>query len=331
MGFRIALDVMGGDFAPYKIIEGALLAKEEFGGVLDLVLVGEKTIIEKYLKKLGRKFTFSIEDAPQIIKMDDPPAVSVKNKRQSSIVRGVELVKKGEVQGFVSAGNTGAVVAASTIFLGLLPGIHRPGIALVIPTLKGRSLLIDVGANIDPKPIHLLQYAIMGEAYYRLILGKKNVRVGLLNIGEEASKGTELMRESYKLLSSLNLNFLGNVEAKDIFSGKCDVIVCDGFVGNVALKVSEGFAEVASRFLKQIFKKDYLSRIGFLFIKRALKNFSQMIDYAEYGGAPLLGVGGVVIICHGRSDERAIKNAIRVSLKEVERKLNQIIVETINA
>jgi glycerol-3-phosphate acyltransferase PlsX len=268
--------------------------------------------------------------APEAIEMCEPAANSVRRKRKSSIVVGLELVKEGKADAFFSAGNTGAVVCAATLELRLLPGIERPGIAIVTPTLKGVSLIIDVGANIDPKPTQLLQYGIMGDVYCRNILNKSNPSVGLLNIGEEEAKGTEFMRQAHELLQKSRLNFIGNVEGKDLFSGKSDIIVCDGFVGNVALKVSESAAESMQTFLKRHLLSSLLGRIGLFFLIPSLKRFKKDIDYAEYGGAPLLGVNGVVIIGHGRSNVKAVKNAIRVAKEEVERGFNEKVLEAIN-
>ncbi|OQB16579.1 MAG: Phosphate acyltransferase [Candidatus Omnitrophica bacterium ADurb.Bin205] len=254
--------------------------------------------------------------------MCEPAANSVRRKRNSSIVLGINLVKEGKAGAFFSAGNTGAVVCAATLELRMLPGIERPGIGIVTPTLKGPAFIIDVGANIDPKPNQLLQYGIMADAYCRNILNKDNPSVGLLNIGEEEAKGTDFMREVHELLSKSKLNFIGNIEGKDLFSGKCDVIISDGFVGNVALKVSESAAEAMQAFLKRHLLSNIMGKIGLFFLMPSLKRFKKDIDYAEYGGAPLLGVNGVVIIGHGRSNARAIKNAIRVANEEIERKIN---------
>jgi glycerol-3-phosphate acyltransferase PlsX len=262
--------------------------------------------------------------------MCESAALSVRRKRNSSIVVGLSLVKEGKADAFFSAGNTGAVVCAATLELRLLPGVERPGIAIVTPTLKGIALIIDVGANIDPKPNQLLQYGIMADVYCRNILDKNEPSIGLLNIGEEEIKGTEFMRQTHELLQKSHLNFIGNVEGKDIFSGKCDIIVCDGFVGNVALKVSESAAEAMQVFLKRHLLSNIWGKIGLLFLLPSLKRFKKDIDYAEYGGAPLLGVDGVVIIGHGRSNIRAIKNAIRVAKEEVERKFNEKVLEAIS-
>lgn len=325
---KIVVDAMGGDYAPDVVIEGALAAVNEHD--VEVILVGDQAKIEPLLKRSkygGSKISFV--HAPEVIEMCESAALGVRRKRNSSIVVGVNLVKEGRADAFFSAGNTGAVVCAGTLGLGLLPGIERPGIAIVTPTLKGISLIIDVGANIDPKPAQLLQYGVMADAYSKYILNKANPAVGLLNIGEEEAKGTEFIRETYELLEKSRLNFIGNVEGKDLFSGKCDIIVCDGFVGNVALKVSESAAEAMQTFLKRYLLGNIFGKIGLIFMLPSLKRFKKDIDYAEYGGAPLLGVNGVVIIGHGRSNKKAIKNAIRVAKEEVERKVNEKILEAI--
>ena len=325
---KIVVDAYGGDYAPDVVIEGSLAAVKEYG--VEVILVGDKPKIEQLLKKA--KYTgsnISIEHAPEVIQMCESAATSVRRKRNSSIVIGLNLVKEGKADAFFSAGNTGAVVCAATLELRLLPGIERPGIGLVMPTLKGISLIIDVGANIDPKPTQLLQYGIMADAYCKFILNKPNPTVGLLNIGEEEKKGTEFLREAYELLEKSRLNFIGNIEGKDLFSGKCDIIVCDGFVGNVALKVSESAAGAMQIFLKRHLLSNIWGKIGLIFMLPSLKRFKKEIDYAEYGGALLLGINGVVIIGHGRSNKKAIKNAIRVAKEEVERQVNIKILEAI--
>ena len=325
---KIVVDAMGGDHAPGVVIEGSLAAVEEYG--VDVVLVGDQPKIEALLKKA--KYTgsqISVQHASEVIQMSEGAATSIRRKRDSSIVVGVDLVKQGKGDAFFSAGNTGAVVCAGTLGLGLLPGIERPGIGIVTPTLKGNSLIIDVGANIDPKPTQLLQYGIMADAYCKNILNKPNPSVGLLNIGEEEKKGTEFIRETYELLEKAKLNFVGNVEGRDIFSGKCDIVICDGFVGNVALKVAESAAEAMQTYLKRHLLSDFWGKIGLIFMMPSLKRFKKEIDYAEYGGALLLGVNGVVIIGHGRSNKKAIKNAIRVAKEEVERQVNAKILEAL--
>ncbi len=327
---KIVVDAMGGDHAPRVVIEGTVAAVKEYGA--KVILVGD----ERKIKPLLDKVNYSSQDieivhAAETIEMCEPAANSVRRKRKSSIVVGLELVKEGKASAFFSAGNTGAVVCAATLELRLLPGIERPGIGIVTPTLKGVSFIIDVGANIDPKPIQLLQYGIMADAYCRNILNKDNPAVGLLNIGEEEAKGNEFMREVHELLSKSRLNFIGNVEGKDLFSGKCDIIISDGFVGNVALKVSESAAEAMQVFLKRHLLSSIMGKIGLFFLLPGLKRFKKDIDYAEYGGAPLLGVNGVVIIGHGRSNARAIKNAIRVAKEEIERGVNEKIIESVKA
>ncbi len=325
---KIVVDAMGGDFAPDVVIEGAIAAAKEYN--TEIALVGDEVRIKSLLGKAGYKgghiFVFP---APEVIGMSESAAASVRKKRNSSIVMGINLVKEGQGNAFFSAGNTGAVVCAATLSLGLLPGIERPGIAIVTPALKGISLIIDVGANINPKPTQLLQYGIMADVYFRYILNRANPTVGLLNIGEEDAKGTDFIKETHELLEKSSLNFIGNVEGKDLFAGKCDIIICDGFVGNIALKVTESAAEVMQVFLKRHLLSNLQGKLGMLLLSKSLLRFKKDLDYSEYGGAPLLGVNGVVIIGHGRSNVNAIKNAIRVAKEEVERKFNEKILEAI--
>ncbi|MEW6009035.1 MAG: phosphate acyltransferase PlsX [Candidatus Omnitrophota bacterium] len=326
---KIVVDAMGGDYAPKAVVDGVIEAKRAFD--VEIILVGKSDAIKKELSRYKKEGgLIEIVDAPEIIEMHEPAAASVRKKRNSSIVTGIELLKESKADAFFSAGNTGAVVCAATLGLRLLSGIERPGISLVVPTLKDLALIIDVGANIDPKPVHLLQYAIMADAYLRDIFKKTNPRIGLLNIGEEESKGTEFLKESFALMEAADFNFIGNVEAKDIFSGNCDAAVCDGFVGNISLKVMEAASEVIGEFLKRELKANPLAKIGLIFVKSSLMRFKKKLDYSEYGGAPLLGVDGVVIIGHGRSNAKAIKNAIRVAKEEVERNVNEKIVQRIN-
>jgi glycerol-3-phosphate acyltransferase PlsX len=325
---KIIVDAMGGDYAPDVVIEGAVAAVREYN--VEVVLAGDEAKIKTLLKRFKYPSTnISIQSAQEVISMSEPAAVSVRKKRNSSIVLGLNLVKNGQGDAFVSAGNTGAVVCAATLSLGLLPGIERPGIAIIVPTLKGISLIIDVGANIEPKPIQLLQYGIMADAYFRYILNREKPTVGLLNIGEEETKGTGFAKEIFELLEKSQLNFQGNVEGKDLFSGKTDIIICDGFVGNVALKVTESVIETMQAFLKKHLLSNPLGKIGVLFLRTSLMRFKKEMDSSEYGGAPLLGVNGVVIIGHGRSNAKAIKNAVRVAKAEVEHKFNEKIIEAI--
>jgi glycerol-3-phosphate acyltransferase PlsX len=329
MKYKIGLDISGGDFAPDAIFKGALLARKEFQE--EIVLIGIREQIEEQMQKHKVNVNgFSIIDAPETIEMAESPANSVRRKKNSSIVVGANLLKEKKIDAFVSCGNTGAAVCASTLTLGLIEGIERPGIAIMFPTQTGVSLMIDVGANIDPKPMHLLQYGVMASVYYSSVLNKKNPTIGLLNIGEEVTKGPDYVRHVHKLFSATSLNFTGNLEGKDIFKGNCDCIVCDGLIGNIALKVSEGCAETLGKFLFKAIKSSILGKIGLLFIMGSLKKLKKRLDYAEYGGAPLLGVDGIVIIGHGRSNALAVKNAIKVAIQELQRDLNSEIKAKIN-
>ncbi|MBM3255089.1 MAG: phosphate acyltransferase PlsX [Candidatus Omnitrophica bacterium] len=326
---KIIVDAMGGDHAPEVVIEGAIAAIREYANT-EVVLVGDEARIKSLLVKAGYcADKISVYHASEVIEMSESPANSVRKKRDSSVVVGLELVREGRGDAFFSAGNTGAVVCAATFSLRMLSGIERPGIGIITPTLKGIAMIIDVGANIDPKPMQLMQYGIMADAYMRHILNIANPQVGLLSIGEEEGKGTEFVKETYGLFEKSKLNFIGNVEGKDLFSGKCDIIVCDGFVGNVALKVSESLAEAMQVFLKRHIMSNPLGILGALLLRASFSRFKKQLDYSEYGGAPLLGVDGVVIIGHGRSNTKAIKNAIRVSKEEVERRFNEKITEAV--
>lgn len=325
---KIALDAMGGDAAPETTVGGAVRAAREFP--IEIILVGQSETIEPILSRYGHvPRNLSIVHAPDVIGMEESPAASVRKKRESSINVGIGLLADHKVDAFVSAGNTGAVVAAATLLTGLLPGVERPGIAILCPGLKGETLLIDVGANINPKPIHLLQYAFMGETYVRWVRGKERPSIGLLNVGEEESKGTDFIKETYALLENSGMNFVGNVEGRDIFSGKFNVIVCDGFVGNVALKTAESLAHAMSQLLKRSLSMNLMTRLGAWLAREAFLRLRAEIDYAERGGAPLLGVSGVSIIAHGASSSKAIKNAIRVGYESVRHDLNRHMIEAI--
>ena len=326
---KIIVDAMGGDHAPDVVIEGTVAAVNEYN--IEVTLVGDQARIEPLLKKykFDRKL-ISIHHASENIEMHEPAAASVRRKRDSSIVAGLNLVKEGKGDAFFSAGNTGAVVCAATLTLRMLSEIERPGIAIVFPTLKGISLVMDVGANIDPKPLHMLQYGVMASLYAKHILDINDPKIGLLNVGEEETKGTDFVKETFELLEKSHINFIGNVEGKDIFSGDCDVILCDGFVGNVVLKVSESLAEALQVFLKRHLLSTLKGKLGALLLKDNFKRFKKNIDYSEYGGAPLLGVDGVVIIGHGRSNAKAIKNAVRAAKEEVERRFNEKIVQALS-
>jgi glycerol-3-phosphate acyltransferase PlsX len=326
---RIALDAMGGDKAPGSTVEGAILAVNEYG--VDVCLVGQEDLIKSQLS--GKSYPedkVRIFNTSETIGMDEPAALSVRKKRDSSIVKGIDLLKKNEAEALVSAGNTGAVVCAATLSLRLLPGVDRPGIAVVFPTLIKPCMVIDVGANIDPKPFHLLQYGIMGNAYSRYVLGKENPSIALLNIGEESTKGTDFIKEAHTLLNESKLNFIGNVEPAEVYGGSADVVVCDGFIGNVFLKVTEGFADAASILLKRELKaSNFLTKFGALLTLPAFRKIKSKIDATEYGGAPLFGVDGRVIICHGAANAKAIKNAIRVAMEYAEHHVNDHITEEI--
>ena len=327
---KIAIDGMGGDRAPRVIVDGAVAAAREFD--YDLMLVGDKTILRRELSRYRRyPDNILIEHASEVIAMDEPPAVSVRRKRNSSIAVGIDLMKRGEADAFISAGNTGAVVCSATLSLGLLPGIERPGISIVFPTFMGVSMMIDVGANIDPRPIHLLHYGIMGDAYSKYILGKEKPSIGLLSIGEEASKGTDFVKETHRLLEESKLNFVGNIEGQDVFTGRCDVILCDGFVGNIVLKVAEGIGAAITKLMKSQIKNRPIAKLGAILSKSAFMKLWRDLDYTEYGGAPLLGLDGCVIISHGSSTAKAIKNAIRRGAEFKENELNRRIIEEIES
>jgi len=327
---RIVLDAMGGDFAPHVPVLGAVQAAKEFG--VKVILTGKKELVERELSKYSYPPELvEVVPAEEVIEMDEQPARALK-KKNSSIHAGLNLVKEGKADAFVSAGNTGAVMAISLFTVGRVKGVERPAITAILPNLSGYTFLLDVGANVDCKPHHLLQFAVMGSAYARYVLGEDNPRVGLLNIGEEEGKGNELTKEAFKLLKAARekgLNFAGNAEGRDVYSGKFDVIVCDGFVGNVCLKLSESLAKILAKILKEEIEKHLISKVGALFLKPAIKGFKKRIDYAEIGGAPLLGVNAPVIISHGSSNAKAIKNAIKTATRFVKSSLNSHIEEEI--
>jgi len=319
---KIAVDAMGGDDAPGPIVDGAVQAAREYG--VGIVLVGESESIRKELSLHNASgLDISIVHAPQRVEMNEAPSVVVRRKRESSIWVATELVKKGEAVAVISAGNSGATMATAFYVLGPLQGVERPAIATILPTLMGSSVLLDVGANVDCKPLHLFQFAIMGHEYAEWVLGKPHPKIGLLSIGEEDTKGNEVTKEAFKILKSSRLNFVGNVEGRDVYSGTADVIVSDGFIGNVALKISEGLADVLGKLLKREIAASLGGKLGYLILRSAFQRFRRRVDYAEYGGAPLLGVNGISIICHGRSSAKAIKNAIRVAKTQAEGQINQ--------
>ncbi len=305
---------MGGDFAPFEVIKGALLALAENKN-LEIVLVGRFEEIKKELGTENKRIT--IERAEEVIEMDEPPTQAIKSKLRSSIVIGTRMVREGKGDAFVSAGNTGAVVAASLLNIGRIKGISRPAIGIVIPTPTRPVVLIDAGANADCKPENLYHFALLGKVYIQSLHSVSQPKIGLLNIGEEKGKGNELTKEAYKLLESSNLNFIGNIEGGEIFQGKADVVVCDGFTGNVILKVAEGLAETLMAEVKEAVGSTLFSKIGGLLVKPSFKKLAQRLSYDEYGGAKLLGINGVVVISHGKSNAKAIKNAIQFSYETV--------------
>lgn len=323
---KIAVDAMGGDSAPAEIIKGALEAAHQFNQ--EIILVGDEATIRREMSGRPDKLV-SIVHAPDVISMSESPAVAVRRKKDSSIVRAVQLLKEGTTAALVSAGNTGAVMAAGVLFLGLIAGIDRPALTTVLPGKGRRTLLLDVGANVDCKPHHLLQFAIMGYLYAQEILGVHNPRVGLLNIGEEETKGNELTLAAFPLLAKAGIDFIGNVEGRDIYQDTVNVVVCDGFVGNVVLKATEGMSSAFMQMMKKEITQKWFARAGFTMTMFALRDFRRRLDYAEYGGAPLLGVNGVIIVCHGSSTSRAIKNAIRLAGESVQKDLTSAIKNSI--
>lgn len=320
---RIAVDAMGGDNAPRAIVEGSVRAlKDEFVRPGEVLLVGREEEIQQILNELGIvESEIGVVNASQVVEMDESPVDALRRKRDSSIVKTIGLGKLQEADAMISAGNTGAVVAGSIFLLSTLKGIKRPGIGVLFDTLKGPCTLIDVGANVNCKPLHLFQYGLMAANYMKHVLGIDNPKTGIINIGEESEKGTSLLRETRALFESSTLNFTGNIEGQDLFTGRCDVVVCDGFVGNVILKVSEGlgayFQDALAGYLQQ--KVGSEKDLG----RKIFQDVVALLDYAEYGGAPLLGVNGNVFICHGRSSPKAISNAIRVARISVEQKVNE--------
>jgi len=324
---KIAVDVMGGDYAPQAIVEGAVQAAKVAKGRYGIVLVGKESDIKEELTRLGAKGMPGIEivNASEVIEMHDSATEAIKKKKDASMVVATRIQKAGEVQAVVSAGNTGAFMATSLLNLGRLKGVNRPGLGSFIPNEKGMSVVIDVGANAECKPINLLQFGIMGSLYVRHIFDTQNPRVGLLSIGEEETKGNNLTREAHQLLKNSSLNFIGNVEGRDILKGTAEVVVCDGFVGNIVLKFAESIVGMLKNTIKKSIGKNILSNLGAILMRPAFRQLSKLMDYQEYGGVPLLGVNGVSIVCHGSSSPKAIRNAIREAEKMVNRNVNRLI------
>jgi glycerol-3-phosphate acyltransferase PlsX len=307
---RIAVDVMGGDDAPRPIVDGAVSAARHLG--VPVCLVGRGDAVRTELARHADASSLPLElvDAPDVIGMAESPAATLRRKPGASIRVAVDLVASGRATAVFSAGSTGATVMAAYGGLGLLPGVERPALAATIPTSKKPAVLLDAGANVECRPAHLLQFAVMGTVYAQVALGLDQPRVGLLSIGEEETKGTELIREAHRLLKTSSLHFVGNIEGRDVYSGVADVIVCDGFTGNVALKISEGLVDTVEHLLGDELQATFSTRVGYLLSLRAFRRFRRRVDYSEYGGAPLLGVNGLCIVGHGRSSARAVRNAI---------------------
>ena len=327
---KIALDAMGGDFGPPHIVGGAVLALREYSYIDKLFLVGDTPQIEAELKKQNcNDGRIEIVHSTQVVEMSDKPVESVRRKKDSSISRAVDLIKHGQADAVVSAGHTGAAVASTTIKLRTLPGVERPGIASIIPTETNIFVLIDAGANIDARPLHLLQYGIMGSVYSRHVLGFQTPCVGLMSIGGEDAKGTDFTKEVFKMLKLSSLNFRGNIEGHDLFANPVEVVVCDGFVGNVILKTCEAVGDAIFKWLKHELKRNPIRLAGAAMAKGAFKAIHKKIDPEEYGGSPLLGVNGICIIAHGNSTPLAIKNALRVAAESIEHQVNPHIVEEV--
>ena len=328
---KIVVDAMGGDHAPEATVEGAVLAAREYE--TEIILTGLSDLIHPILDRFDPDHNLPIEvvHADEVVEMHDLPGKVLRSKRKSSMKIGLDKLKDGTALAFVSAGNTGAVLAYSTVILRPLKGVDRPAIAIQLPTLKGNAILLDAGANVDCKVTQLFQFGIMGHVFAEYILGKENPRVGLLSIGEEDGKGNEIVKEVFQMLKASHINFIGNIEGKEVYRGNADVIVCDGFTGNIALKISESLAAMIGTNLKRMFQSNWASKLSYLLLKPQLDEFKKKVDYSETGGAPLLGVNGVVIIAHGSSSPKAIKNAIHRACELCEKNINGHIQEDIES
>jgi glycerol-3-phosphate acyltransferase PlsX len=330
---RIAVDAMGGDYAPASAVAGAFQAAVEDGAAI--LLVGDRARVEPELAKLGdHQGRIEILHAEEVVGMDEPAITPIRKKRRSSLRLCAQAVKEGKAQAMVTAGNTGAAMIAAKMVIGTIAGVDRPALAAVLPNQTGRTVLLDVGANIDTKPQQLREFAVMGHFYAQAVLGTAAPRIGLLSIGEEEGKGTDLTREVFKVLKRTGLNFVGNVEGRDVFNGAVDVIVCDGFVGNVVLKSAESLAELFGRMLREELGRSVRTKLGYLFAQPAFESFKSRTDYREYGAAPLLGIDGGCFIGHGRSNARAIQSAVRraveFSAAEVHRQIHAKVAELHN-
>jgi glycerol-3-phosphate acyltransferase PlsX len=326
---KIAIDAMGGDDAPHPIIEGVVQAASLVREGTEILLVGQEALIRKDLKGrfIPRELPISVVNAPEVVSMEESPAIALRKKRDSSIMVAIELIKRGLADAIVSAGNTGAVMAGTLLELGRLKGVNRPAIASFFPTEKETTVVLDVGANADCKPINLYQFGVMGGIYAGRILGRRRPKIGLLSIGEESSKGNENTILAHRMLSGSSLNFIGNVEGRDILRGNVDVVVCEGFVGNVILKLTESIDGLLTSQLKRYVMSNLRYRLGAHLLMPALMAFRRDLDYAEYGGAPLLGINSVCIICHGGSSAKAIRKAIDVAQRMVKANVNSGIIE----
>jgi phosphate acyltransferase len=327
----IALDAMGGDHAPRAEVEGAILAARELD--VRILLVGIESALRQELSRHKiSDLPIEIVHATDVITMSDSPSHAFRRKKESSLHVAARLVRDAKAEALVSAGNTGAVMTVSRFLIGTLPSVDRPALAFAFPNMKEKvSIILDVGANVDSKPAHIEQFAVMGEIYYRAIWGVKKPRVALLSIGEEEGKGNDLTREAAQLLKNSSIHFIGNIEGRDVFRGNVEVIVCDGFIGNVVLKLSEGLVEHIGGMLKKAIKSSLRSQLGYALSRRAFDDFRKRTDYSEYGGAPLLGVRGITIIGHGRSNPVAIKNAIRVASELCRSRVNEKIEQELSA
>ena len=312
---RIAVDAMGGDHAPDTMVDGAVAAARHLDA--ELLLVGARDRVEAALLPHGPsgRQRVRVVDAPELVELTEAPAAALRRKRRASVRVAAECVAKGEALALVSAGHTGATVMAAYSAFGTLSGVDRPALATTIPTRRSPAVLLDSGASVECRPQHLLQFAVMGGVYARVVLGTARPRVGLLSIGEEANKGNELTREAHRLLKQSPINFVGNVEGREIYSGAADVIVCDGFTGNIVLKTSEGLVETVECLLGDELQGTFSSQVGYLLSRRAFRRFRRRVDYSEYGGAVLLGVAGLAVACHGRSSAKAIRNAIAMAYR----------------
>ena len=328
----IAVDAMGGDFGPPVVVPGALSAAK--AGGFELLLVGDDAVLRAELKKHDtRGVSVDVVHASEVALMGEKPSDILRRKKDASIQVACRLVKEGRAHGVVSPGHSGASVACGMFIMGRIPGVERPALVSVLPSEKLPTVVLDVGANVDSKPHHLFQFGLMADAYTKTILDRPSPTIGLLSIGEEEGKGNSLVKEAYDIFKmAKNINFVGNVEGRDMFTGDVDIIVCDGFVGNVALKLAEGLSTSLSRLLKrELLSSTLAAKIGTFLAKGAFKRFAKFVDYAEYGGAPLLGLQGIVIVCHGRSNSLAIANASKMAAAFVEKRTNERLIANISA